>query len=224
MTDKNVEHPEKVLSILLQNAKNIRRREGLLGLHKICEAQHQTSQDFSRSTLGKLCKVANVFGERLLYNAGSDDYRALVAAWEAYSLPMKKPKPSLHDSHWNDSLLRLIDNPALRALVQEIQVRNGRLRAELNMLKSISKLVADRRPSDESSATLHAFSNTIFTLKPSEFEALRDAVSKDFLTGEGWVEGRLGDVKSGTGRTIYGPGYTFAIRRILDWLSKPSVE
>lgn len=68
MTNNSAEHPAKVLSILLEKAKNSRRREGLLGLHKVCEAQHHTSRDFSRSTVGKLCRAANVFGERVLYS------------------------------------------------------------------------------------------------------------------------------------------------------------
>lgn len=221
MTNSREEHPDKVLSILLEKAKNSRRREGLQGLHKICEAQYQTSRDFSRATLGKLCKAANVFGERVLYNLGSDDYRALIDAWASYSLLAKPPKQNQIDTPWSDSLLKHIDDPALRSLFQGMLVQNGRLRAELNILKSISTLVSDKRPPAEHAVAQSVLVDSRFTLKPSELEALREAVSKDFMTGEGWVEGRLGEVKNSSGRSVYGPGYTFAIRRILDWLSEP---
>jgi hypothetical protein len=51
-------------------------------------------------------------------------------------------------------------------------------------------------------------------LTDSEREALRKAVSKEFLTDEGWILGEDGEVLS-DGRMLYDPGYVGAIRKLL---------
>ena len=52
-------------------------------------------------------------------------------------------------------------------------------------------------------------------LTPSEHEALRKAVSSDYLEERGLREGSYGEIKNQAGRTIFEVGFGRAIRKVL---------
>ncbi len=155
---------------------------------------------------------------RALYNAPSEDYRTLIQAWEKHSGPVevRAAEPRKKASH--DFLVR-IDDPAIRALVQGALIERDRLQAEVNLLKSLTHLKLDRSTALPSpaplAAPLLAPAASPPELKPSEREALERAVSPEFLSDQGWTEGRSGEVLNDKGRRLFEPGFTRAIRKLL---------
>lgn len=215
---KRVPHPDDVLAALLQGCTREQKRENLRGLHDLCAAQHAGSKDFSFPVIGKLWEATGGIKARALYNAPSEDYRTLIQAWEKHSGPVevRVAEPRTKASH--DFIAR-IDDPAIRALVQGALIERDKLQAEVNLLKSLTQLNLDRSPALPGpaplAAPLLAPAASAPELKPSEREALERAVSPEFLSDQGWTEGRSGEVLNDKGRRLFEPGFTRAIRKVL---------
>jgi hypothetical protein len=102
--------------------------------------------------------------------------------------------------------------------VQAVVIERDKLKAELNMLKSITTLSIDRRKQASGSATATRCSDVGpngFELTPSEREALTRALQMSFLQGEGWSEGPNGEIVNERGRRIFEAGFADAIRKVL---------
>jgi len=165
-----------------------------------------------------------------LYNAPSEDYRTLIQAWQRYAGPAKARTEEAKVKAGHEFIAR-IDDPAIKALVHRALIDRDKLRAEVNLLKSITHLNLDRSPSAAASATVSAPMRDITevpapaqsmaskasmpNLTPSEREALERAISNEFLEDQGWTEGRTGEVLNDKGRRLFEPGFTRAIRKIL---------
>lgn len=52
-------------------------------------------------------------------------------------------------------------------------------------------------------------------LTDSERQALRKAVSDEFLESKGWREAEHGEIVTDKGRTVFDPGFATAIRKVL---------
>ena len=214
MSKRAAPHPDDVLDALLQGCTREQKRR----IHELCAAQHAGSKDFSLSAVGKLWEAAGGIKARALYNAPSEDYRTLIQAWERHAGPIevRAVEPKGKASH--DFVAR-IDDPAIRALVQGALIERDKLQAEVNLLKSLTHLKLDRSPSlpspTPSSSPALAPPSPSPGLTPSEREALERAVSVDFLSDQGWSEGRSGEVLNEKGRRIFEPGFTRAIRKVL---------
>jgi hypothetical protein len=211
-------HPDAVLESLLSKGGRAQRQRALKAVHELCRKHHEGSQrDFSISVIGKLCEAAGLLKSRSLYNAQSADYVTLIAAWAAYSGPLVPKAPKVLAS---SEILMRIEDPAVRAIMQATIVERDKLKAQLNTVKAHLHLVVDRRPLGANVVTAPGTSPTIVLttetqLTDSERTALRKAVSPEFLASRDWKEAKYGEVVSDSGRTIFDPGFTTAIRKIL---------
>lgn len=210
--------PQALLTELLGRKTRPEREKNLNLIHQICKVQQETSRDFSIATVGKLCEAAGGLKARALYNAASSDYRALIDAWRENSAA---PKSKSHETHSTDlsvferNLLR-VEDPALRSLLQRVYVDRNKLRAELNMLKSMTVLQIDLRPlvrPANNSGEMQVLTGVDLT--ESERLALLQALSAEFLDGEGWREGPYGEILNASGRKVFEIGFTRALRKAL---------
>ncbi|MBJ6126017.1 gamma-mobile-trio protein GmtX [Microvirga splendida] len=211
-------HPDEVLATLLAKGGRSQRQRNLTAVHEICRRQHQaSSRDFSIPTVGKLCEAEGILKARALYNAQSADYRELIQAWQGYVGPAAPKAPKVRASH--DYLLR-IEDPAIRSLMQGIISERDRLKAQINTLKANAHIVVDRRPLGGNVVSSPGAAPVVLLpmasqLTESEKQALRRAISREFLEDRGWQETELGEIVNEKGRTIFDPGYATAIRKVL---------
>lgn len=212
-------HPNAVLSSLVAKGNRSHRRRNLERVYEVCRKHHDSgSRDFSRATIGRLCEVENIFKDRrVLYNAQSSDYVAIIESWAVYAGPTAPKSPKTLASH--DYLTR-IEDPALRFIMQSIISERDKLQAQLNTLKSHAYTTVDRRPLG-ANITSNAMTGPVLVLEkhaqltPSERDALRKAISSEFLSDEGWREGSHGEIFNHADRTLFDVGFTTAIRKVL---------
>jgi hypothetical protein len=104
--------------------------------------------------------------------------------------------------------------------MQAIIVEKDKLKAQINTMKANSHTAVDRRPLGANVIAAPGLKPAIVVtteaqLTDSEGKALSKAVSPEFFQDCGWQEGEHGEVFSQAGRTIFDPGFTTAIRKIL---------
>lgn len=222
MSNADAVHPDDVLEALIAGCTRQQKVQNLKLLHALCGAQHSGSKDFSLAVIGRLWEAGGGIKARALYNAPSDDYRTLIKAWEAYSGPaVKAAKPSGQVAASSTPFLARIEDPAVRALAHAALIERDKLRAEVNLLKSLTVLNLDRAPALASPASrsktgvLAVGSGTSAALTPSERDALERAISPLFLSDQGWSEGANGEVQNERGRRIFEAGFVRAIRKVL---------
>jgi len=218
MNGKTEIDPDAVLEALLAKGGRSNRRANLAKLHELCRRQHEVgSRDFSLSAIGRRAEAEGIMKGRALYNAPSADYRALIEAWAAYAGPPAPKPPKTLASH--DYLMR-IEDPAIRSIMQAIIAERDKLKAQLNVLKANTQVTVDRRPLGAAiTAAPGAQPMTVLAmaaqLTPSEREALRKAVSADYLEERGLREGTHGEIVNARGRTVFEVGFARAIRKVL---------
>lgn len=157
---------------------------------------------------------------RALYNAASADYRALFAAWAAYSGPAKFKAPAMPKVLASHEYLMRIPDPAIRSIMQSTIVERDKLRAQVNLLKSKTVVTIDRRPLGATIAQVSPDKSVPVLmmnaqLTDSERRALTLAISPDFLADQGWHEGSHGEIVTDGGRTVFDVGFARAIRKVL---------
>lgn len=216
-------HPDEVLRALLEKGPRSQKAANLNALHSICASQHaiknQAVRDFSLPAIGRLCEEKGIFKWRVLYNAASEDYVALIKAWAAYSgTPgIKPPKKDIAPPVGHAYLMR-IDDPAIRSIMQSVIVERDKLKSQLALLKSKSQIIVNQRPLG---ATIAPGDSSIPILEisaqltDSERDALRRAISAEFLADQGWSLGSSGEIITERQRVLYDPGYESAIKKVL---------
>ncbi|BDU71421.1 gamma-mobile-trio protein GmtX [Mesoterricola silvestris] len=210
-------HPEDVLAALLAKGPRAQVQRTLNRIHEICRKQHETgSRDFSLATIGRLCEQQGIFKGRILYNVTSRDYKDLILAWGAYVGPPVAPPPKALASH---GYLMRIEDPAIRSIMQAIIAERDNLKAQVNHLKATRVETVDMRPIGATvvptpKGTPIAILEMAAQLTEPERDALKAAISPEFLGNEGWTEGERGEIRKGK-RVIYQFGYATAIRKIL---------
>lgn len=81
-------NPHRVYRRLAKKVQRADSQQRLLGLHRVCFLHHaEGSRDFSTKTIGQLCADKGVMSENIIVSSGSDEFRVLVEAWEAYAQP-----------------------------------------------------------------------------------------------------------------------------------------
>lgn len=202
-------HPDAVLESLLAKGGRSNRRSNLSKMHEICRKQHEAgSRKFSLPAIGRLAEAESIIKGRALYNAQSADYRALIQAWAAYAGPPSPKPPKMLASH---QYLMRIEDPAIRSIMQSIIAERDNLKAQLNLLKSKTQVIVDRRPGGAKIAVLSPSAE----LTDSEREALRKAVSPDYLEDRGMHEGDGGEILNKNGRIVFEVRFAHAVRKLL---------
>lgn len=212
--------PQRLLEDLKANASS-RKVKSLDLIFKLLQHHSEAgTQDFSIATIGRLSAKAGGPSSQSIRNKGGKEYRRLIEAWAVHNgTTTKKPiSPGNRNIPKRDSdVLRLIDDPALRAVVGAIIAERDRFCKELRTLKSQIQFTIDRRPetsySDTSALPLASIAKV---LTGGEQEALKHAISDNLFETRGWIASKTGRVKDNNGRHIYKAGYLTAIEKVLD--------
>ena len=211
-------HPNAVLESLLAKSERSSKRTNLAKMYELCRKRHEAGlRDFSLPVIGRLVEAEGIMKGRVLYNAQSADYKALIEAWAAYAGPPAPKPPKTLASH--EYLMR-IDDPAIRSIMQAIIAERDKLKAQLNVLKANTVVTVDRRPLGATALSTSVVEPvSVLTLPAqltaSEREALQKAVSSDYLEERGLREGSHGEIVNERGRTMFEVGFARAIRKIL---------
>ncbi|WP_233081832.1 gamma-mobile-trio protein GmtX [Rheinheimera soli] len=210
----NPVNPHIVLEELCSRATT-RTSLALNILHEVLEQQSQSeTQDFSIATVGRLSGEQGGPSTQTIRNRTGKHFQQLIEAWAAYSGTTRKKPLSVrqkqllnnNDKHIQES----IDDPVIRAVVGTLIAERNKYRDQLNILKANVDIVIDRRTNnspDRSAKTEQ--------LTPMEIEALRAAVSSEFMEENNWVIMPTGQVKTHNGVEVYKRGYVNAIRKMV---------
>lgn len=216
-------HPNVVLKALLEKKCRRDKVETLQKLHELCSIEFSrrapAARDLSAANMARVAESHGLFKARTIYNKQSEDYVALIQAWEAYSGPIaskiEKAPPRSEEKH---SFLKKIDDPVVRNLCQIALLERDRLKEEVNMLKGTSVWTIDMRPLganiDHSSENM-AVIEMAAQLTDSERNALTAAIDPAFISRRKWQLGELGEILDERGRCIFRPGFASAIEKIL---------
>lgn len=212
-------HPDAVLEALLAKATRANVRRTLNALHELCRKNYQAGMhDFSIAFIGRKAEEAGVFSYRSLYNQAAQVYRELIQAWAAYSGPARALPPRAQASY---GYLMKIQDPAVRILVQQVIAERDSLKAQLNLLKGTTLGSIDLRPlgasivSDPENGPKAVLMPAAQLTEP-EREALKAAISAEFLENEGWYEGERYEIRvKKSKRIVFQRGFTSAIRKLL---------
>ena len=139
----------------------------------------------------------------------------LISSWEHHTKKEKKPKLSelRIKSNGNTSavdILKFIDDPALRSMIGIVFAERDLYLRENKLLKQATEIVLDKRVSNNENSH-----QDVNKLTDYELDAIKLAISDDFLNRQGWITDAEGRVFSGRTR-IYGAGYITALRKVIN--------
>lgn len=209
-------HPNELFSKLYENAST-RKKKTLELINNACKKQSESDiKDFSIGTIARLIADDGGPSEQALRNKNAEDYRALISQWaEYYKTTTKKPKKA-RTSTVNDDILASISDPTTKALVGMLMSENKKLKRENSLLKEQTTFTIDMRPvNDISSNKDVVIVEPSYNLTDTEIDALRNAISNEFMNHQGWTTDNYGRVKE-NGIQVYKAGYVTAIQKILN--------
>lgn len=202
--------PDVVIQEILATKPRPQKVQALKAIHELCRAHHDSGgRDFSVLAIGKLCEEKGLLTARGLYNSASADHRKLIESWARLAGPAPvKVKKALS----TDEFVMEIKDPVVRMLVQTTIAERNKLKADLNVLRQAKRIEVDRRPlvEDEPVGAISASG-----LTESERDALKQAVSKQFIEDQGWEERDLGEIVNQRGKTLFAPGFATGVRKLL---------
>lgn len=217
-------HPDAVLKALIEKGGRSDKIAKLRKIHELCSLEYsrhsQGARDLSLSNMSKVAVSHGVFkAARTIYNTQSADYRALMESWEAYNGPkasaVVKQQAEPTEKY---AFLRKIEDPAVRHLCHMAFIRQDKLLAELNLLKSKVEVIVDMRPLG---GKISAGGGNVAIIEPgaqltdSERNALVAAIDSKFLAKWRWRLGETGEVLDEKGRFVFMPGFATGIAKIL---------
>lgn len=213
-------HPDTVLENLINAQHGKKKVASLKRLHTICRHQYASgSNDFSISTVGRLCAKNGLFNEKTLYNSTSIDYKTLIEAWRAFA---GETRPNNNIEITVDKFYSRISDPALRSVIQSLEHERNKLKAQINILKSSIVIGLDLKDSHFGLALKNSrfqldqkSGHLPLSLTASEIEALEYVVSKRFQEDNNLIETEFGELQSINGRVVFQTGFTVAIRKVL---------
>lgn len=225
MTPNSPIHPDTVREAIAATAVHPAKRRNLDLIHQVCQERQKTgSKDFSLRSIGEAVEARGGLTAKALSNPQSLDYRHLIEAWRTYSGSGAQKMAAEDDSA--DRLTRNIGDAATRIVVMQLMRERDKLRGEVNILKSQTKLVIDKRPTSPPTevpltpdGTMTLQVPAVPALNALERESLAHAVSSELFRAEGWSEEKNGrvvrDLGGGRTRTVFKPGFTTAVRKLL---------
>lgn len=223
MPNETSVHPDEVLTAILAKGNRRDKEEKLRKLHQLCFDEYsrhsQEARDLSLANMARTAESHGLFKSRTIYNKQSEDYVALIRAWEAYNGPkaskVRKKQLSPVEKY---AFLKKIDDPAIRSLCHMALIERDKIRVELNMLKSITVIPIDMRPLGAEivkGSTNVAIIESAAQLTDSERKALTAAIDPRNLAQRKWRLGDTGEVLDERQRFIFNPGFATAIIKIL---------
>ncbi|MDA8256805.1 MAG: gamma-mobile-trio protein GmtX [Betaproteobacteria bacterium] len=216
-------HPDEVLKAILAKGNRRDKEEKLRKLHELCSLEYsrnsQGARDLSIANMARIAESHSLFKARTIYNKQSEDYAALIRAWESYNGP--KPSKAIKDQFVptdKHAFLKKIEDPAIRSVCQMAIIERDKIRAELNMLKSVTVVPIDMRPLGAEiakGATNVALIEPAAQLTDSERNALTAAIDPKSLAQLKLRIGDTGEIVDERGRFVFNPGFATAISKIL---------
>ncbi|MBZ9692209.1 gamma-mobile-trio protein GmtX [Clostridium sp. M14] len=210
-------HPDELFSKLYENAST-RKKKTLELIHNTCKKQSESNiKDFSIGTIARLIADDGGPSEQALRNKNGEDYRILISQWaEYYKVTTKKPKKE-KASTVNDDILASISDPTTRALVGMLMAEQKKLKRENSLLKEQTTLTIDMRPENCTTKNKDAVlvEPSYNNLTDTEIDALKNAISDEFMDQQGWTTDNYGRVKE-NGIQIFKAGFVTAIKKILN--------
>lgn len=209
-------HPDELFSKLYENAST-RKKKTLEIINNACKKQAESGiKDFSIGTIARLISDDGGPSEQALRNKNAEDYRALINLWADYcNTTTKKPKKE-KTSTLNDDILSNVSDPTTRALVGMLISENKKLKRENSLLKEQTTLTIDMRPVNDINGNKNVVVvDPSYNLTDSEIDALKNAISNEFMNYQGWTTDNYGRVKQ-NGIQVYKAGYVTAIQKILN--------
>lgn len=210
----NPVNPHIVLEELCSRA-TARTTAALEALHFVLEQQSQSSSlDFSIATVGKLSQEQGGPSTQTIRNRTGKHFQQLIDAWAAYAGTTRKKPFSVRQKQLlnnNDQhILESIDDPVIRAVVGSLIAERNKYRDQLNVLKANTDIVIDRtakfQPKEATSTN---------QLTPIELEALKAAISDEFMDEQRWIVMPTGQVKDENGIEIYKRGYVNGLHKLI---------
>lgn len=211
-------HPNDFCAKLCE-ITSTRKKRTLSKVNEICKKHAGLgNKDFSIATIGGLLESNGILTEQGLRNKNSEEYRALIKAWAEFTNGSMKKTKSNKTNSINDDILASISDPTLRAIFGITIAENKKLKNELSILKNLTTLTIDMRKTKENA--FNEDPNTIlisssYRLTDVEIQALKDAISDEFIKDQGWTVYDNGKVKQ-KGAQVYRTGYVSAIKKILN--------
>lgn len=203
--------PNEVYEAVRSQLKSARSQKSLDAIQKVCEEHFSSGAvDFRIATIANLGANRGVPSAQTIRNKTGAPYRAIIDSWQALGDQKKKAikgsKPSSGEYDWVDE----IGNPSHRYLILDLIAKVRHLRSENKGYASVKKLEIDLRTGSEASgeAQLPNFLN-------HELDALKEAISEDFLSRQGWVRGERGSIKDQNGKVIFRNGFVDVIEKML---------
>lgn len=224
MTTSRAIHPDEVLKALLAKGNRSDKERKLCKLHELCLLEYsrysQGARDLSIANMARVAESHGLFKARTIYNKQSEDYASLIEAWESYNGPKqsKLVKEQVAPATDKYAFVRKIEDPAIRSLCFAGLAERDKLRAEVNMLKSQSKVVVDMRPLGAEiakGAANVAVIETAAQLTDSERNALVAAIDPKTLMRKKWRLGETGEILDEQDRFVFNPGFATGIAKIL---------
>lgn len=232
MTTTYLIHPDEVLKALLAKGNRRDKEAKLQKLHELCSLEYsrhsQGARDLSLANMSRIAESHGLFKARAIYNKQSEDYAALIKAWEAHNGPkaskLIKEQTAPPDKY---AFLKKIEDPAIRSLCQMALIERDKLRAELNMLKAKTQVIVDMRPLG---AGIAKGTSNVAVIEPaalltdSERNALIAAIDQKTLSQRKWRLGETGEVLDERDRFIFNPGFATGIAKILGRANIPILK
>ena len=209
-------HPDELFSKFYENAST-RKKKTLELINNACKKQSESDiKDFSIGTIARMIADDGGPSEQALRNKNAEDYRVLISRWaEYYETTTKKPKKEKRTTV-NDDILASISEPTTKALVGMLMAENKKLKRENSLLKEQTTFTIDMHPTNDISRNKDVvIVEPSYNLIESEIDALRNAISNEFMNHQGWTTDNLGRVKN-KNTQIYKAGDVTAIQKILN--------
>lgn len=208
--------PNDIYAEYSKNATS-RTKRSLTIIHEVCREQHELhkSNDFSVATIGKIVHQRGGPSERAIRNKQGSKYKALIATWARHvgGNETKKAMPNLTAI---EQALSTISDPGLKAIALSLASENKKLLRQVHLQRKEleSTTIVDLRPRENESGPVLSISKSL-RLSEHEINALHSSLSEDLLNNEGWELEPSGRIVTESGRTLYPPGYTSALKKIL---------
>ncbi len=171
----------------------------------------QGNVDFSITNIGMISHKNGGPRYETLRATKNVHYRKLIRYWaeliKNQSIDKKVVSPAT-----DNELLNKIPDIASRAYFARILAERKKFKTELNILKSQSEIVIDKR----NQYTQTAEFNPNLTLTNNELSALTYAVSDECIKRNGWIKTELGQIKGSEYQNeIFPRGFIQALNKVI---------
>lgn len=208
---------------ILEDLKEGRTRKTQQSLDNLNETLREYykrgERDFSITTIGRVSAKDDGVGYQSIRATANKHYRDLIQAWaEKAKTNTKKPISPQSRSRrvpQDNQLLERIPDPALRVLFGQIIAERNRYRIQLNILKSQTKVVIDKRPVRHFEPTAELLPSLTGIVSNNELKALQFAASDECIERQGWLVTQAGQVKDGLGEEVFPRGFMTGLRKLI---------